>query len=270
MYWHMLFNCRLFLTSNPCRNGGTCRPSFSTNSTKYTCICPPGYGGLRCQKMIVSCRGYKDGNRTHGRYNIFDSNSTLFEVFCDFDSTSEMTWTLIQSYKLQNYKRFKSSFYIDDPINEEEFSWALKYRLSKSRMESIQGDTSKWRLTCNYNEQLQAYLNDYVIALHKMVDILNFNGKKCVDVEYILLRGFNCSNCTAYFIQIHDLTNGLKNLRPLFFKPISSRIECGFRPANDIKCDKMKEHNFGRYECCNTLHDCSAKQSSTTQTWFGG
>jgi hypothetical protein len=38
--------------SQPCRNGGTCRP---LNANSYQCICPPGYSGYDCstRKLFV-------------------------------------------------------------------------------------------------------------------------------------------------------------------------------------------------------------------------
>ncbi|RUS91021.1 hypothetical protein EGW08_001238, partial [Elysia chlorotica] len=40
-----------FCESKPCLNGGTCR----NGSTTFTCSCPPGYDGSRCQHDIDSC-----------------------------------------------------------------------------------------------------------------------------------------------------------------------------------------------------------------------
>ena len=255
-------------TSNPCLNGGTCLSSFPTNSARhrYTCICPTGYAGIRCQEKIISCRGYKNGNRDPGRYKVLDNNSQLFDVFCDFDSKSNMSWTLIQSYELRYSETFSKSFFINYPIGEEQFSWA-QYRASKSRMQSIQSDTRKWRLTCNYNEQQQAYSNDFVISWNTIVDILNLNSRQCARVEYIHLRGFNCSNCTAFLGQFQD-TAVFKRPPPLHFvaNPYQS---CNFKPGDGEICNKMREHNFGRYQCINPHHDCSAHQSSTTQAWLG-
>ena len=177
-----------------------------------------------------------------------------------------MSWTLIQSYELRYSETFFKSFFINYPIGEEQLSWA-QYRASKSRMQSIQRDTRKWRLTCNYNEQQQAYSNDFVISWNTMVHILNLNSKQCALVEYIYLRGFNCSNCTAFLGQSHD-TTVFNRPQPLHFIANPNQ-PCNFKPGDSEICSTMMEHNFGRYRCIKQLHDCSAHQHSTTQAWLG-
>lgn len=45
MYYHLL-SCSDMdeCLSNPCQNGGTCQDGASS----YTCVCPQGYKGMRC------------------------------------------------------------------------------------------------------------------------------------------------------------------------------------------------------------------------------
>ena len=244
--------------SNPCLNGGTCFPSSSKNPTKrYRCSCTIGYTGTRCQEQIRSCRGYKSENNGSGTYKIFDNKWKLFEVFCDFDSNSTIAWTLIQSFKLEFSDMFKNSFFIDHPVNEESPIWH-KYRLSKSRMLSIQRDSKKWRQTCNYNEKYQAYVHDYVLCSNK-IDILDYNTRMCVEVKKISAIGFPCSNYTAMLRENYD--------RSYHHCPLHFTI---------YLCDSKKTYRrycrdyFEYYKCRTSFHHCSLDVFSTTQTWFGG
>ena len=63
-------------------------------------------------------------------------------------------------------------------------------------MESIQNDSTQWRLTCRYEADGVVYI-DFVRALNKELDILTFDGKgKCVNVEYINIRVQSYCLCT--------------------------------------------------------------------------
>ena len=96
------------LTSQPCLNGGTCQPVLPPTSEKrFNCACPDGYQGELCQYlMIKSCRGYVNRSRIPGNYTIIDNQNKTLLVFCDFDKTTSMTWTLVQSYELSKTSYF--------------------------------------------------------------------------------------------------------------------------------------------------------------------
>ena len=262
-------------TSNPCFNGGTCLPPLPSSKKRFRCQCPdgfegehcdvcnPGYGGPHCDKPIRSCRGYDNGSRISGNYTMLDVNNNTFQVFCDFDKNATITWTLIQSYSLHNNEIFKSSsFNEDSPHNQNNPSWS-RYRLSKSRMESIQQDSTKWRVTCRYETDGVLY-TDYLRALNTELNILTFKDKikKCVEVEYINVRGYNCTHCTAHFKQ--------NQFHILHF--VSKDFNCAFNPPESASCNSKKraEDSFGYYNCKNTKHRCSSSNNATTETWFGG
>ena len=114
---------------------------------------------------------------------MLDDNMKPFEVFCDFDLNSSMAWTLIQSYQLRNKATFLKPFFKNDPVNEEIPAWD-SYRLSKSRMTSIEEDSSKWRMTCQYDSDSVVY-TDYVRGNNDKINILTFNGDGCLEVEHI-------------------------------------------------------------------------------------
>lgn len=256
------------LTSKPCLNGGSCKPSFEENiSKRYSCICPVGYTGRRCERPIKSCRDYADVTRAPGRYRVFSDSMDLFEVFCDFDSDSSMAWTLIQSYSIKNVEHFRNSFYINEPTRKvPPPSWHA-YRISKSKMQSIQRYSQKWRITCQYDTEGVVY-RDYIRTANDKIDILNFNGEECIQVEYIDIRGKNCSNCTVFLLQSHN-TKRTSYLYPLHADSWRSN-SCSHETDGILCFVGGGEDNFGYYHCQNTEHRCSASINATTQTWFGG
>ena len=191
---------------------------------------------------------------------MLDDNMKPFEVFCDFDLNSSMAWTLIQSYQLRNKATFLKPFFKNDPVNEEIPAWD-SYRLSKSRMTSIEEDSSKWRMTCQYDNDGVVY-TDYVRGNNDKLNILTFSSHRCSEVEHINIRGYSCSYCTSWVAQF---SNTVFHIDSYY-----SYKNCDFKPAESLPCDGSGEDNFGTYDCQNTAHRCSATATSTTQTWFGG
>ena len=193
-----------------------------------------------------------------------DDNMKLFEVFCDFDTSSTMAWTLIQSYQLKDKDRFFDYSFVNNlPVNEDTPRWDL-YRLSKSRMESIQQDSSKWRMTCRYDTDGLSY-TDYVRGSNHNINILTYSGKECKEVEFIDVRGYNCEDCKAMVAQKFIRSFRIES----YFSDTAEN--CAFTPKNGLNCHGYRgEDNFGFYRCPNPAHRCSSSPTSTTQTWFGG
>jgi hypothetical protein len=115
-----------------------------------------------------------------------DSEKTVYEVFCHFESDS--AWTLVQSYSFANrsFDQFKKSLSEDRPISENALTWS-GYRLSKARMESIKNNSTFLQFTCDYEKYLDIQKSDYVqIPLgniksrqggsKKVQDVLKLNG----------------------------------------------------------------------------------------------
>jgi hypothetical protein len=265
------------LTSQPCLNNGICKPSYPSDilhSPRFTCACASGFHGTHCEHPIKSCRGYTD-NVTEvppsGNYTIIDDTNKPFQVFCDFswnwNREARVSWTLIQSYQFQNKTMFQKPFYRDSPVNDETPNWR-SYRLSKSRMRSIQRDSSKWRMTCQYEMNAGLIYTDYVEGLRTVIDVLEFNGSVCKKVEFINVRGYNCTQCEAMMKQRHN--------RPFHHDSYQSHESCSFKPKDSRACPRSNspnktigEDNFGRYKCRNAAHRCSMDDRSTTQTWLG-
>ena len=248
------------MTSNPCYNGGTCLPRDNgQNRRRFDCKCQDGYTGYRCQKPIRSCRGYSDENRVAGKYKIFDINMMRYEVFCDFEN-STMTWTLVQSN--QRDQKMKALSY-DKPLNENNFSWN-GYRLSKTKMKSIQKDSTMWRATCQYQEQS---CSDLVRGFNDKMDILTkMDG--CFKVEYINVRGYSCTNCTVYFLQTDRCTFH-------FHLSTTWGSDCKFRPQleqyrTDLDYFDCYHRKYIYGDQQDKAHCCSKSSATTTQIWFGG
>ena len=251
-------------SSNPCLNGGTCLLPSPNSKKRFRCKCPERYQGEQCEQLIRSCRGYSKGSRIPGNYTVFDANGEPFNVFCDFDTTnSSMTWTLIQSYMLENKRHFQVPYSQDSPVNQNDPSW-IQYRLSKSRMEFIQQDSRKWRLTCRYDTDGVVY-TDYARGLNSQVNVLTLADDGCRNLEYINVRGYSCSSCSANMKQTGNYHT--------FIDSYYSSELCDFKPANSKLCPSRipmpGENSFGFYQCANPQHRCSSSINSTTQTWFG-
>ena len=229
-------------------------------------MCPNGYTGEQCEHSIRSCRGYSNGSRISGKYTVLDGNNNSFVVFCDFDKNSTMTWTLIQSYSIDSNNLFKKlPLFVDSQQDQNNPSW-LQYRLSKSRMESIQQDSTKWRLTCGYQNDGVVY-TDYLRASNSVINILTFQSNGiCVKVEYINVRGSNCNNCTALMWQEDNVMLHFHSRR-------NDKENCYFKSVKPYVCTEMSqtklEQIFGRYVCISSEHRCSSSGNATTQTWFG-
>ena len=261
------------LTSQPCLNSGVCKPTYPSDilhSPRFQCDCAPGYRGNKCEQPIKSCREHYNNSKipAFGIYTIIDNNNKPFRVFCHFSpdrtiTTETIAWTLVQSFKLENEKNFRKSFTLDHPKNPETPNWTF-YRLSKSRMEFIQRDSSKWRMTCRFETDGLIY-TDYMEGLKTQVDILQYTNAACKEVEFINVRGYNGTKCKAYLRQ-----NDLSGDRPAFHhKPKPSIKHCTFKPKKYTTCDNRTEFSFGHYKCVNPAHRCSTNSSSTTQSWLG-
>ena len=172
---------------NPCQNDGRCEAVAATDHTKprFRCVCAVGYTGELCQQPIRSCRAYAKGNRVPGVYMVRGMNDRLYEVFCDFDTDTMMAWTLVQSYTLKNNVYFYTrSLLTDVAVNQEIPTDFSMYRLSRTRMLLIHEDSTKWRMTCDYETNGVKY-DDYVRGSKESFDILNYDAAYVVGNDLI-------------------------------------------------------------------------------------
>ncbi|CAH3044019.1 unnamed protein product [Pocillopora meandrina] len=250
--------------TNPCLNGGVCQEICDTHSTRFNCTCPNTYSGQRCEKMKHprSCKDIaKNGASTSGKYDIYDSNSERFSVYCDLQSEPGFVWTLIQSFSLAKRKAFTNAgfgknFEID--IEEGEVNWN-EFRLSLLQMQSLAIYSTHLRVTCNFSmDGLQ--FTDYARAKLAGHDIFG-TWVTCQMYEYVNIRGIHCSNCTALTKQLEDTSWHIKS-----DKSIEAGCEFDGKPGA-----VPDEKNFGQFHdrTKNQHHRCSFSPASTTQHWFG-
>ena len=270
----MKYNC--CQESGLCPENKTCKRINSQTQPwkRFTCECPEGYHGDNCnQPITTSCGGYLDGPRKSGMLKVMDSEKTVYEVYCHFESDS--AWTLVQSYSFANRSldQFKKSLSEDRPISENALTWS-GYRLSKARMESIKNNSTFLQFTCDYEKYLDIQKSDYVqIPLgnikswqrgsKKVQDVLKLNGLAS-DVTIGNGRGkigeYDLSDCQ---IKLRQYTQ--KQLH------VHSIYGCTF---NVLSCTYNYYYNrFGYYyspsACVKKVHRCVQNANSTTQLWFG-
>jgi len=194
----------------------------------------------------------------NGVYNISNQCNKSFPVFCGFGPEPGAAWTLIQSHSLNNNDDFQSkAFYLHDmPRNQDVPEWN-NYRLSMSRIKSIQDVSTHWRATCNFSANGIDY-RDYIRVSLKNLDLLQEPTKSqfCLLTEFVNVRGDECSNCTV--LAAYGSTMSLH--MDSYSHP--SIFGCDF--GGGI----YDEDNFGFYATQNSAFRCTSTPSSTTQYWL--
>ena len=205
-----------------------------------------------------SCLDYlRTGRRYSGFFNIFDEKGTSMVVYCDLTSEPKAAWTLIMSERTPGFDLFKGvPLFKDKPVNESIPKWDA-YRLSLFKMKQLRSLSSHWRITCSF--QLDGLVNrDYVRGKFVDFDIIDFKGSgTCMNVEYVNVRGYSCSNCQMAWWQ--DENEILHH--------DSSTPRCGYDAS---KGAVATEDNFGFYTRFNPSFRCTESgRESTTNHWFG-
>ena len=181
-----------------------CTELFEDAKNKFNCTCAAEYCGRFCQKRrATSCKEQLQKNRgSRSRvYQLFDPTTiSLYEVFCDANSEKGFVWTLIESFSRRNKNEFANKpFYKGYPITQDSFTWS-KFRLSLPRMIVTANRSTHVRATCNFNTEELQY-RDYFRAKLSEIDVMRLNFDGCKKYEFISIRGYNCANCTAHFVQ---------------------------------------------------------------------
>ena len=227
-----------------------------------------GYYGRFCQKRsATSCKEQlkKNGGNQSGVYELFDpANMSMYEVFCDAISEKGFVWTLIESFSLRNNDEFADkAFYKDFPVNQDTFSWN-KFRLSRPLMNATANRSTHVRATCNFNTEELKY-SDYLRAKFTDIDVMRLDFDGCKKYEFISVRGYNCTSCTAHFVQ-RDTWHA--HVDSYYNGPGMRGCQCNRISVGAVK-GLTGEDNFGWYETVNKNHSCVSSSDSTTQWWFG-
>ena len=151
----------------------------------------------------------------------------------------------------------KVPLYEDGSLNADDPNWNA-YRLPLQQMNELKAVSSHWRVTCNFPRKVFDY-RDYVRGNFSQLNILTFDGGyMCKIIDYINVKGYNCSQCTVTWWQDagsmlhHDLSLG-----KCFFQSIAKVISV------------FNADYFGYYANTDSLFSCSSDDSSSTNHWFG-
>ena len=230
---------------------------------RFNWTCPPAFSGYKCQFVLRSCKDvmkYKDVS-IKGIYEIVGNSNNSFPVYCDFGSEPGMAWTLIQSHSLGNNGAFvgKPFYQHDMPINQDTLDWS-SYRLSMSRIKSIQKVSTHWRATCNFITDGVDYRDYWRVSLTSL-DLLVKPPTPdfCLFSEFVNVRGNECTNCTVLSAYSNVWTLHMDSW-------FGSSKGCEF---NGLSGAVYNEDNFGNYEATNPAFRCTSSQSSTSQIWLG-
>ena len=192
-------------------------------------------------------------------YRLYDSSSNSFPAYCDFKSEPGFAWTLVMSWANKNraWSAFRrNSLRENAPVNENSLIWNM-YRLSLTRMRSLQAHSTHWRATCSYPTHGIDF-TDYIRGNFKDFNIADFIGSgQCRKVEFANIRGHIGLQLTVRFWQ------GAKSF---FLHTDSSSSGCNFNARSG---SVSSEDNFGYYGAVNPKFRCTAGDLSTTQWWFG-
>ncbi|XP_046864210.1 uncharacterized protein LOC124458196 isoform X1 [Xenia sp. Carnegie-2017] len=258
---HVKIDC--CLTSNYCNTNGKCQLSTSSSSkVRAFCECKEGFVGKRCEKKAKSCQNFL--GRSNGWYQIFANESKMVKVFCQFDSGH--VWTLVMSYSFKLRAQYKDQPYFKNfPRNETNETWE-DHRLSFNAMMSIkEGGNTLWRITCSYGDK-DWNKTDLVVATHENAPILKQNNSDavCLNVSFVDIKGYNCTNCSIPFWQNDEYILHTDNTQ--------NEPMCNLKNFQSSGCSNGVsggEDNFGFYDCYNTAHRCASSDNATTQLWFG-
>lgn len=181
-------------------------------------------------------------------------------MFCDFSSEPGWAWTLVmsQSFGSRSESFAKTSFQGGGFKNQHKPNWE-KYRIGKGRMWIIKAQSSHWRVTCDFPNFGVDY-KGYARAPFKNLNPLKYDASgECREMEYINIRGHNCTKCKAAWWQT----------KKQFLTHFSDQDRCQFGTTPEFV---HNEASFGGYwkNNVNLEFRCSTKETSSTNHWFGG
>lgn len=247
--------------SDPCENGGTCIELCKNVTRKFQCKCRKGFTGRVCDQYGLSCASYDKSSEPSIRS--IQTREGKVKVLCDYKSEPRIVWTLIESFAFSLNDKYKGNGFMNDfPVNTDNFNWQ-DYRLSRSVMIHTLNHSSHWRATCNYNSE-GLVKRDYIRGRLSNFDVITKDQRaECIRVEYINVRGINCTDCTTLARHTADRHVFVDSGRGKIYGCDINFRKGSIQNHNDY-CD-----NFGKYTVVNHAHRCTATPNSTTQWWLG-
>ena len=110
------------------------------------------------------------------------------------NSSSHSAWQIIKG------DFANKDFQEDYPINQNAFAWD-NFRLSLSRITTTALLSTHMKATCNFGMHGLNFTDYLKAALSEINRITSLSFDKCHRYEYINIRGYSSSNCTANFYQ---------------------------------------------------------------------
>ena len=162
-----------------------------------------------------------------------------------------------QSMSRRNEAFAKEPFFKKPLKNQHYPNWE-NYRIGMRRMWIVRAQSSHWRVTCDFPSYGVDY-RDYVRVTFQNLTPMKYDvSGGCRKVEYINIRGHNCTKCTAGWWQTETQ----------FLTHFSDQDTCKFGKTLGFLDN---EANFGGYWGNNvsTEFRCSSMMTSTTNHWFG-
>ena len=166
------------------------------------------------------------------------------------------------SFSFSNKGDFANKDFQEDyPINQNAFAWD-NFRLSLSRITTTSLLSTHMRATCKFDMHGLNYTDYLKAALSEINPITSLSFDKCHRYEYINIRGYSCSNCTANFYQSRRFHSHVDSYFGTYID------HCELKTPVAVG-SSTREDNLGNYKTFNPIHRCSSSDDSTTQWWLG-
>ena len=186
----------------------------------------------------------------------------MYEVFCDATSEEGFIWTLTESFSVAIKRNLRKKYFSQTIRKIRKLLHGASFVLSLLRMVATANRSTHVRATCNFNTEELQY-KDYFRAKLSDIDVLRLRSEGCKKVEFITIRGYNCTGCTAFFFQ----KDGYHVHTDSYWAPV---VKCQFTSASaDAVHLPGGEDDFGCYKTVNPVQKCVSSDDSTTQWWFG-
>lgn len=144
----------------------------------------------------------------------------------------------------------------DTPLSDQDSPSWPKYVLSKSRMKSIKRDSTKWRLTCQYDTGSLVY-TDYLFQASTVGYLnhdLTFKGcGKCTKVKKRSFRSGWHNPHTACTGRDMVLKNNI-SLRDIKVEAFSNNKSCFFKLTAKTHAYPWMQGGIGYYRCVGATH----------------